>query len=212
MSSKLASAMVLLFLVVVDSPAAAQQNSGETPKAHPKPRRIFTNDDIGNRTSQPDEKLPPIPGLIKCGKDIKCFLAALDKATPATVTRTETAKEGTAVVTSNSTWWTTQFAVETCTVSLRVDDLAVKVNEKVVPENPKAVRDAAETKVAEMNRDFGNIRGKIGTCSLGVKDLKTLMMSSSWSLMSLGTASNLGKNCSGPAFDAPPGGLSNEKK
>jgi len=210
-SSKLASAMVLL-LLVVNSPAAAQQNSGETPEAHPKPRRIFTNDDIERGAFQPDDGLPPIPGLAKCGKDIKCFLEALDKATPAAVTRTETAKEGTAVVTSSSTWWTTQFSTERCTVSFRVDALAAKVNEEVVPENPKAVRDAAEAKIAEMIRDFGKIRGRAETCSLAIKDFKALMKASSWSLMSLGPASNFGKNCSGPGFGGPHGAVSNEKK
>jgi hypothetical protein len=57
--------------------------------------------------------------------------------------------------------------------------------------------------MAEMNRDFETIRGKTETCTLAVKSLKALMTSPYWSLMTLGPASNFGKNCSGPAFDRP---------
>ena len=116
------------------------------------------------------------------------------------------------MVTSNSTWWTTQFSAERCTVSLRLDSLAAKVNEKVVAQFPKEARAAAEAKLVEMQRDFESIRGKTGTCSLAVKDLKALMISSSWTLMSLGPASNFGKTCSGPAFEGPNRLLSRDKK
>jgi len=185
-SIKPPAAKVLLFLVVLISPAVAQQNDRETPKVPSKPRRVFTNDDMKGADSQSSDGLPQIPGLIKCGKDLKCFLQALDSATPAAVTRNETAEEGTGVVTSNSTWWTTQYAADRCTVSLRIDALEAKVNEKVVPDSPKAARDAVESKLAEMNRDFETIRRNTGTCNLAVKDLKALMTSPSWSLMSLG--------------------------
>jgi len=210
--SKVPWATVLLSLLFLISPAAAQQNGGESHQARPKPGRIFTNDDIESLPSEADDGLPPIPGLIKCGKDIKCFLEALDKAAPAGVTRNEEAEEGTAVVASSSTWWTTQFAAGRCIVSFRVDALSAKVNEKVVPERPKALRDALEAKFAEMIQDFESIRGKTETCSLAVKDFKILMKSPSWSLMNLGPVSNFGKNCSGPAFDAPHGLFSNERK
>jgi len=207
LSIKLTVAKVILLLIVLISPAAAQQNGGEAPKAPPKPRHIFTNEDLNGGPS--DDGLPPIPGLIKCGQDLKCFLQALDKATPAALTRTEIAKVGTAVVTSSSTWWTTQFAADRCTVSLRVEAVDAKVNEEVVPQ---AARDAAENRLAEMKRDFESVRGKKGTCSLAIKDLKALMTSSAWSLMSLGPASNFGKNCSGPAFETSPASLGNDKK
>jgi hypothetical protein len=212
MMSKVARATVLLSLLCLISPAAAEQNGGESRQARTKPGHIFTNDDIEGSAAHSDDGLPPVPGLVKCGKDIKCFLEALDRATPAALTRTETAREGSAVVTSTSTWWTTEFTAEKCKVSLRVDAIDAKVNERVVPQHPKAIRDAVEAKIAEMQRDFESIRGKTSTCSLAVKDFKTLMTSASWSLMSLGPASNFGKNCSGPAFDAPDGALSGEKK
>jgi len=202
-SIKLLAAEVFVLLAVLISPAAAQQNDPETSKTPSKPRHVFTNDDIQRADSQSNDGLPQIPGLIKCGRDLKCFLQALDSATPAAVRRSETAEEGTGVVTSNSTWWTTQFAADRCTVSFRVETLEAKVNEKVVPDSPKAARDAVEKKLAELNRDFETIRGKTETCTLTVKDLKVLMTSPSWSLMSLGPASNFGKNCSGPAFDRP---------
>ena len=73
-------------------------------------------------------------------------------------------------------------------------------------------RDAVEGKIAEMNRDFETIRGKTETCTLAVMGLKALMTSPSWSPMSLGPASNFGKNCSGPAFDTPHGPLLSDKK
>lgn len=211
-SIQLPAAKVLLLLAVFISPAAAQQNDRETAKAPSKPRRVFTNDDMKGAGSQSRDGLPQIPGLIKCGKDLRCFLQALDSATPAAVTRSETVEVGTGVVISNSTWWTTQFAADRCTVSFRVDAFKAKVNEKVVPDSPKAARDGVEIKLGEMSRDFETIRGKTGTCTLAVKDLKVLMTSPSWSLMSLGPASNFGKNCSGPAFDTPHGPLLNDKK
>ena len=211
-SIKLSATKVLLFLVVLISSAAAQQNDRETPKAPSKPRRVFTNDDMKEAGSQSSDGLPQIPGLIKCGRDLKCFLQALDSAKPAAVTRSETAEQGTGVVTSNSIWWTTEFASEQCTVSFRVDAFEAKVNEKVVPDSPKAAHDAVEKKLAEMNRDFETIRGKTETCTLAVKDLRALMTSPSWSLMSLGPASKFGKNCSGPAFDMPHGQSLDDKK
>jgi hypothetical protein len=211
-SIKLAVTKVLPLLAVLISPAAAQQNGREAPKAPSKPVHVFTNDDIKGSSSQSGDGLPQIPGLIKCGKNLKCFLQALDSAKPAAVTRSETAEQGTGVVTSDSTWWTTQFASEQCTVSFRVDTLEAKVNEKVVLDSPQAVRDAAEGRLAEMKRDFETIRGKTETCTLAVKDLRALMTSPSWSLMSLGPASKFGKNCSGPAFDMPHGQSLNDKK
>jgi hypothetical protein len=211
-SIKLPATKVLLFSVVLISPAAAQQNGRETTKSPAKPRHVFTNDDVEGSDSESSDGLPQIPGMIKCGKDLKCFVQALDNATPAAVTRSETAEQGTGVVTSNSTWWTTQFASGQCTVSFRVDALEAKVNEKVVPESPKAVRDVVEGRLAEMNRDFETIRGKTETCTLAVKDFRALMTSPAWSLMSLGPASKFGKNCSGPAFDAPHRQSLNDKK
>jgi hypothetical protein len=201
------SAKITLSLLVLISLAAAQQNGAEAPKAPSRARRIFTNEDLNFGPS--DGGLPPIPGLIKCGQSLRCFLQALDKASPAALTRTEIAKSGTAVVTSNSTWWTTQFVADRCTVSLRVDAIDAKVNEEVVPQ---ATRHAVEDKLVEMKRDFETVRGKTGTCSLALKDLKALMTSSSWSLMSLGPASNFGKSCSGPAFDTSRALLEKDKK
>jgi hypothetical protein len=208
----LPTAKGLLLLAILVFPAAAQQTDRETSKAPPKPRHVFTNDDLEGAGSQSSDGLPQIPGLIKCGRDLKCFLQTLDSATPAAITRSENAEEGTGVVTSNSTWWTTQFAADRCTVSFRVDTFEAKVNEKVVQDSPKATRDAVEGKIAEMNRDFETIRGKTETCTLAVKDLKALMTSPSWSLMGLGPASNFGKNCSGPAFGTLHGPLLNDKK
>jgi hypothetical protein len=96
--------------------------------------------------------------------------------------------------------------------SFRVDTFEAKVNEKVVPATPQAARDAAAAKIAEMNRDIETIRGKTETCTLPVKNLKALMISPYWSLVTLGPASNYGKNCTGPAFDKPHGLLLNDKK
>jgi len=204
------AANVLLLLVVLISPAAAQQNDRESAQPPSKPRHVYTNDDIHGADS-PDA-LPEIPGLIKCGKDLKCFLQALDSATPAALTRSEAVEAGTGLVTSNSTWWTTQYAADRCTVSFRVDMFEAKVNEKVVPAIPQAAHDAAAAKITEMNLDFESIRGKTETCTLPVKNLKALMISPYWSLVTLGPASNYGKNCSGPAFDSPHGPLLNNKK
>ena len=63
-----------------------------------------------------------------------------------------------------------------------------------------------------MNRDFETIRGKTGTCTLPVKGLKALMISPYWTLVTLGPATNFGKNCSGPAFDSPHSPLAKGKK
>jgi len=203
---KLPTTIAALSLMVLISLATAAQNDGDAPKPPPKPRHVFTNDDLNGGASpyqtpsQTGDGLPPIPGLTRCGKDLKCFVQALDQATPAAVTRTETAEQGNAIVTSTSTWWTTQFTGDRCTVSIRLDALEAKVNEKVVPPTPKPARDAAEDRLAELKRDFETIRGTTSSCSLAVKDFKALMTSSSWSLMSVGPASNFGKNCSGPAF------------
>ena len=94
-----------------------------------------------------------IPGLIKCGKDLKCFLPALDKGVPAAVTRSETVKEGTAVVTMDSTWWTTQCVADRCSVSFRVDTLEARVNDDVVPDDAK-IRAGVESRFAENEAGF----------------------------------------------------------
>ena len=205
------AAQVLLFLVVLTPKVLAQQD-GTVPKGAPKPRRIFTNDGVIQEGPERDNKVPSIPGLIKCGKDLQCFMQALDKTIPAAVTRVEVVEVGTAVVTSNSTWWTSQFADGRCTIEFRLDDLDARVNEKIIPEESKAVRDAAEQKLVEMKQDFEDVRGKTQTCYLAIMDVKAMMTPSSWSLMSLGPASNFGKNCSGSMFNAPGGPPEKQKE
>ncbi|MGD0228229.1 MAG: hypothetical protein ABSF71_38495 [Terriglobia bacterium] len=135
-SIQLPTAKVLLLLAVLISPAVAQQNDRQTAKTPPKAPHVYTNDDINGADSKSGDALPEIPGLIKCGKDLKCFLQALDSTTLAAVTRSETKEVGTGVVTSNSTWWTTQYSADRCVVSFRVDTFEAKANEKVVPESP----------------------------------------------------------------------------
>jgi hypothetical protein len=204
----LASASVLLLAMFAT--AAASQQNGENAAKSSKPPRVYTNDDVGRSHSRYDKEVPEIPGLIKCGEDVDCFLQALDDATPAALTRIETAEQGTAVVTSESTWWTTKFDAGRCTLSFRVDSLDATVNGKVV--DAKAARDAAEAKLEEMKRDFASVRGQTETCTLAVKDVKGLMTSASWSLMALGPASQFGKSCSGPGFGFPPNPLPKDKK
>jgi hypothetical protein len=138
---------------------------------------------------------------MNCGKDLKCFLPALDKATPVAVIRSETVREGAGIVTMNSVWWTSEYTADRCTVSFRVDALDAKVNDEVVPDDPKA-RAEVEAKLAQMKRDFESLRGKPQTCSLTIRGLKAVMTSSAWSLISLGPASDFGKTCSGPMFNA----------
>ena len=132
--------------------------------------------------------------------DVDCFVEALDQATPAAITRTEDVEVGTAVVNSKSTWWATEFTNDRCTVSFRFDDLVASMNEKTVAGSPKAARDAIEGKLERMERDFEDVRGKTASCDVAVKELRALMLSISWSVMSLGPASNFGKNCSGAGF------------
>ena len=192
-----ACSLTFLLSVMFLSAGAAQQNGGA--KAS-KPGRVYTNDDIARAHSRYDNDVPEIPGLIKCGEDLDCFLRALEDGAPAAVTRGETAEQGTAVVSSNSTWWTTRFSAGRCTVSFRVDSLEAKVNEKVVPAVPRAARGAAQARLEQMKRDFAEVRGKSSVCSVNVKDLKALMTSAAWSPMALGPVTNFGKDCSGPGF------------
>jgi hypothetical protein len=206
------AAKVLLLLAVAVSSAAAQQNDQQAGKAPSKPRHVYTNDDFKGAGSESGDGLPQIPGLVKCGTDLKCFLNALDSASPAAVSRSENVEQGTGVLTSHSTWWTTHCATDQCTFSFRFDAFEAKVNEKVVQDSSPTVRSLVEGKIAEMNHDFEPIRGQTGTCTLPVKDLKDLMTSPGWSLMSLGKASNLGKNCTGAAIDALLAPSSNSKK
>jgi hypothetical protein len=190
-------AFVLVFLT---PSLGTQQSNSQPPKAPSTQRHVFTNDDVEGAAPQSAYLAPQIPGLIQCGTDLKCFLKALDTATPAAVTRIETVEVGTAILASNSTWWTTQFTGARSTVSFRVDSLEAKVNPKVVPETSAAYA-AVEAKLAEMLRDFGGeIRGQTSTCTLSVQDLKALMTLPSGSLLGLGPASNFGKNCTGAGF------------
>ena len=191
-----------LFLAISAGAGAAQQHGGNAAKPS-KPTRVYTNDDVGQSRSRYENDVPEIPGLIKCGENIDCFVRALDDATPAAVRHVETAEEGTAVVTSDSTWWTTKVGDGRCTLSFRVDSLDARVTDRVVPVDSKPARDTAEARLEEMRRDFANVRGKTETCTLALKDVKSLMTSSSWSLMLLGPASEFGRNCSGPGFDNP---------
>jgi hypothetical protein len=206
-----AAARRIAFLMLLVSPVLGQQKSVEGAKAEAKATRTLTNDNISIGSSQSSDRLPPIPGAINCGKDLKCFLPSLDKATPAAIKRSETVREGTAVVTMESVWWTSEFAADRCTVSFRVDNLDAKLNEDVVPDDPKAHADV-EAKLAEMKRDFESFRGKTETCSMTIRDLRTVMTSSAWSLISLGPASGFGKTCSGPMFNGQKGQRPNDNK
>ena len=196
--------MAALIANISPPPAAGQQNDAGS-KPATKTRRTFTNDDIGiagsassSDASSSDDGIPPIPGLIKCGQDVDCFLQALDKNTPATVTRDERLELGGVVLSSNSVWWTSRVDPNQVVVWLRVDAFDASMKEGA--ELPKANHDTAVAKMSELNRNFENIRGKNGTCLLPTSSLKA-MMKSTWSLMSLGIASGFGKNCTGPAFE-----------
>lgn len=173
MTSRLAPGVALLGVILATA-GAAQQNEGAKPS---KPPHVYTNDNIGRAHSRYDSEVPEIPGLVKCGEDLDCFVRALDNGVPAAVTRDETAEQGTAVVSSNSTWWTTKFSAGRCTVSFRVDSLDAAVNDKIVPVDAKATRAAAEARLEQMKRDFAEVRGKTSACTVSVKDLKGLMTS-----------------------------------
>jgi hypothetical protein len=204
------STKLLLVLVPLVLPAARPQND-QAPTQTSKSPHVYTNDDLERPDSGYDNGLPPIPGLIKCRNDLECFVQALDQATPAAITRTENVEVGTAVVSSKSAWWTTEFTNDRCTVYFRFEDLVAGINEKAVAGRPKAARDAIEGKLERMKRDFEDVRGQTATCNVAVRDLKALMLSSSWSVMGLGPASNFGKNCSGAGFDTPDSSPSKEK-
>ena len=200
----LVALMAALGAVMLAAPAAAQQGESDSSKPAPKAHRTFTNDDVGsNIAGSPDARssddgIPPIPGLVKCGQDVDCFLRALDKNTPSTVTRDERLELGGVVLSSNSVWWTSRVDPNQVVVSLRVDAFDASMKEGA--ELPQANHDTAAAKMAELNRNFETIRGKNGTCLLPTSALKA-MMKSPWSLMSLGIASGLGKTCTGPAFE-----------
>ena len=210
-----------LSLVAVATLSAAQQSAppgdlarkqSQRSNAQTKSRRVLTNDDFAAAGHSSEAGVPEIPGLVKCGRDLNCFLEALDRSAPAAVTRNETAEQANAVVTAASTWWVANFAAEKCTVSFRVEAFKAEVNEKVVQDKPKAVRDAIEARIAESNKDFEQIRGKTNTCTMSRKDFKVVMMSRSLSLMSLGPATHMGKDCSGSMFQPLPSPSPNDKK
>jgi len=200
----------ILLLALLSHPALAQQNGGNA-KPPAKAVRTLTNDSVASEPSQPTGGAQIPPGLIKCDKDLQCFLSALDRTTPASVKRTETAKEGTAILTMDSSWSATQCKAGRCTVSFQVDFLDAKVNEQVVSADPKARADV-EAGLAKLKKDFEPLRGTTQTCSLSINDLKVLMTSSRWTLTSLRSATIGGKTCSGPMFDAPVGRLPDGKE
>ena len=148
-----------LFLIASFISLVTPQNSGEPPKAPSTQHRVFTNDDVEGAASQSADRPAPMPGLIQCGADIKCFLSAVDAATLAAVTRSETVEIGTAVVTSNSTWWVSQFTADHCTLSFRVNSLEARLNPKAVPDTTTA-HEAVEARLCEMRRDFDKVRGQ----------------------------------------------------
>jgi hypothetical protein len=201
-SSRLPLILQFAFLFVVLTPPAGAQQNNQQPKA-PSTRRVFTNDDVEKAAPQSADGAPQIPGLVQCGTDLKCFLTALDSATPAVITRSETVEVGDAIANSNSTWWTSQFTTDRCTISFRVNTFEARLNAKVVPPTSPD-HDVAESKLAEMKRDFDKVRGQPSTCTVAIKDLKILMTPPSWSLMSLGPATSFGKNCSGALFNSLP--------
>ena len=195
--------LLALTAAMLAAPVGAQQSdAGSKPAA--KSHRTFTNDDMGSGNASSsdarssDDGIPSIPGLVKCGQDVDCFLQALDKNTPATVIRDERLELGGVVLSSNSVWWTSRVDPNQAVVWLRVDSFDASMKEGA--ELPKANHDTAVAKMAELNRNFETIRGKNGTCLLPTASLKA-MMKSPWSLMSLGIASGFGKNCTGPAFE-----------
>ncbi len=157
---------------------------------------------LAPQQSTPNDGIPSIPGLINCGTSVQCFLDALNKPAPVAVTRTEIVEQGTAVITSKSVWWVT-CAGDRCAVSFRVDDFEAKINEKFLATIPPETRSTAEERLNQMKRDFGNIRGKTGTCAIALKDVRPLVTGPALSLMTLGPVSNFGKTCSGPAFANP---------
>jgi hypothetical protein len=150
------------------APARPQQSDPDTSKPPPKlPKALhtFTNDDMEGGDSRAsdshpsDDGLPSIPGLIKCGKDVDCFLQALDKNTPASVTRVESLQAGGVTLSSNSEWWTTRIDADRVVFSLRLEAFEAKMDENAAI--PQEARDTIEAKMAEGGRNFGYMRQEV---------------------------------------------------
>ncbi len=202
--------VVLIVAAVFALSAACQENQslGEAARKERErraqqrpPARVITNDDIKKLSS---DDVPEIPGMQKCAEDVACFLTAVDKGKPASLSHQETVEEGTGIITARSTWWTAGRAPDKCRVWFRVDAFKAEANAKVLERLAGEKRKEAEARLAEANRDFEPNKGKAQSCTLPKAGVRKAFEGPRLSFVLLGGLANMGKGCTGPMFQQGP--------
>lgn len=193
-----AAAFVLLAAL-----SAASQSLGEIArknreaKESKKAARVLTNDDLSPGQA---DKLPPyLPGTVACGTDLKCFLDAIDKGTLAWVTKSEKAFEESVLLSTSTTWWTTRYAGDQCTVFIRLNEFSAEIDEERAKRRPQD-RERIEAHLAEWNQQLPNIRGKDNTCLLTRSAVKKALTGRDLSVTTAAVLAYPDRGCTGPLF------------
>lgn len=193
-----------LFLLLTGLPAWTQslgeiaRKNREAKEGKKEPARVLTNDDISPNQAG---KMPPyLPGTIACGSDMKCFLAAIDKGTLAWMTKAEKTPEASAIFTTSTTWWTTKYVGEACSVSIRLNEFSGEIDEERAKARRPSERPMVEAKLAELKREMPKVVGKDNTCQLTRSDLKKALTAPGLSLTTAAVLSFYDKGCTGPLF------------
>ncbi len=163
-----------------------------------KAAKVLTNDELSPGQA---DKLPPnlAPGTQSCGTDQKCFLAAIDKGTLAWMIKSEKAYEESALVSTSTTWWTTGFEGDICSVSIRLNEFSAEIDEERAKRRPQD-RARIEAMLAQLKVETPNIIGKENTCRLTRADLKKALTGTGLSVTTAAVLAFYDKSCTGPLF------------
>lgn len=193
----------VLFLLLAALPVWTQslgeiaRKNRET-KESKKAARVLTNDDLSPNQA---DKLPPNlpPGAQNCNTDQKCFLEAIDKGTIAWMIKSEKAYEESVLLSTSTTWWTTGYTVDKCSVSIRLNEFSAVIDEERAKRRPQD-RARIEAQLAELKQQSPNVLGKENTCLLTRADVRKALTGTGLSVTTVAVLAFYGKSCTGPLF------------
>jgi len=163
-----------------------------------KAAKVLTNEDLS--PNQADKVPPNLPvGTQNCNTDQKCFLEAIDKGTLAWFIKAEKAYEESVLLTTSTTWWTTGYAGNKCSVSIRLNEFSAEIDEERAKRRPQD-RARIEAQLAQLKQESPNVLGKENTCLLTRADVRKALTGTGLSVTTAAVLSFYDKSCTGPLF------------
>jgi hypothetical protein len=194
-----ASLAVLLALTAVSQQRPSLGEAARAAREGKKSKtRVLTNDDLAPETSR--QEPPGVPGLLRCGSELKCFLEAIDRAVPAAVIQHQQGFEDIVDFKASTAWWVTRYDGEKLTVQVRLDELEVEVNSERARSKPPGEALAMQARLADVKRHLIGVLGAVNTCQISKSGFKRALAAKVFTPSHVAFHANQGTVCSGPLF------------